>query len=181
VLREFLTGACTNAEMRGLAEFTLIAGAGACLPDERVPSQEYAAALCTLIQRHSGFPTPEFWHQLATERPRRGLEVAKLKAAFAALAREAAARPTPHGVEPERGWRLKGRSLAAATVLIVTVAIGTYCANAPSPTNGGVECRDGTVSRTCEKSRAGCCSHHGGVRDADDSRPAATDSKPASP
>lgn len=158
-LRDFLTKIYSNHEMRALVEITLGASASASLPDERIAPQEYAGTLCTLYQRHSGVPTPEFWARLLAERPIRKPEINKLKAAFAAMAHEAEL-PRTHAVASRS--RYKGPALVAtAAIAIVTVVTMVY----PQPTvSQNIECNDGTISPTCEVSGPGCCSGHKGVR-----------------
>ena len=54
------------------------------------------------------------------------------------------------------------RHLAIVAVIVATLAVGRARA-----TGDAVQCQDGTDSKSCttdQKSLAGCCSGHGGVR-----------------
>ena len=150
--------------MRTLAERSLLAEGGTLLPDERVSPQEYATTLCGLIQRRSGVPRPDFWRQLAHDRPLRQREICRLQGLFCGGLREELG-GRPRYIDPERGegWRPRPRLLAA---VLVSLAVGaaTYCASAPdSPRPTKIVCKDGTQSPTCDRVRPGCCSGHGGV------------------
>jgi hypothetical protein len=160
-LREYLVDAYSNSEMRQLIELTIVAEAGTQLPDERVSSQEYAATLCGLIQRHSRVPGPEFWQQLVADRPRRQQEIAKLRAFFHGLADEPrlpAAPPLAPRAAPWRHHALR----AVVACLLSALGATAYC-TVTSPPKTKVICRDGTQSPTCDEPRAGCCSGHGGL------------------
>lgn len=157
-LREYLVDAYSNQEMRILLELTLLGTARNMLPDERVSTQEYAATLCALMQRHSGGPVQEFWSQLVTDRPLRTPEIDKLRSIFKA-AMIATGRTLPTSPRQHRSRRPQIVGAAFVTVLGACTA---YCAAVrPRPK---IECRDGTISPTCEEPAAGCCSHHGGPR-----------------
>lgn len=165
-LHEYLVVAYSNPEMRRLVEISLLPEAGHRLPDERVPAQEYASALCTLIQRHSSVPSPEFWRRLLDDRPMRRSQIVKLRSAFST---HACARAPVHSDDRGGWWRKTAQALAIASI----VGLGStavYCANAPpsapapAPAKQKVECNDGTFSPTCDEPRPGCCSSHGGVR-----------------
>lgn len=161
-LREFLVDAYSNQEMRLLLEFTLLAEAGSRLPDERVSPQEFAANLCALIQRHSGHPVPEFWRQLAADRPLRAAEIAKLKQFFTGVLEPP--RPTPAAALPRTAaQRLTAPRLVTAALIVSLGSATTYCALAGQKPRANVVCRDGTPSPTCDERRPGCCSNHGGV------------------
>ncbi|MEZ4450512.1 MAG: hypothetical protein R3B09_13615 [Nannocystaceae bacterium] len=156
-LRDYLVDAYSNQEMRVLLELTLLAEAGTRLPDERVSGQEYAATLCSLIQRHARVPGPQFWERLADDRPRRQPEIDKLKTFFPRGSDD----PAPP-VAPVAVWRRLVSPMALTAVLVSALAIvATYCAVAAPRIK--VLCRDGTRSPTCEKPSPGCCSSHGGV------------------
>lgn len=163
-LREFLTDAYSNAEMRTLAERTLLAQGGALLPDERVSPQEYATTLCGLIQRHSGSPRPDFWRQLAEDRPFRRREIGRLQGFFIG---EPGGEVGARSGYIDRGGREGGRPwprYLAAVVVSLTVGAATYCASAPdSQRSTKIMCNDGTRSPNCDRVRSGCCSGHGGV------------------
>jgi len=160
-LREYLVDAYSNHEMRVLIELTLLGTARNLLPDERVSAQEYAATLCALIQRHSGGPVQEFWAQLVNDRPLRAPEIDKLRSIFkAAMIATGRALPTSRlGPQP----RLRRPQLLGAALFTVLGGFTAYCAAVrPRPK---IECRDGTISPTCEEPAPGCCSHHGGPRE----------------
>lgn len=163
-LREYLIEAYSNAEMRVLVEVSLLAEAGSRLPDERVSPQEYAHTLCTLIQRHSGVPTPEFWRQLVNDRPQRQRRIAAIKAAFAGAASDAAVSAARDLRHDAAWWRFAPPRLVAA-LLLLTAVVSAYCVSVPKPSRSTIQCRDGTYSATCTESRPGCCSHHGGPRE----------------
>lgn len=168
-LRDYLAEAYSNQDMRLLLELTLLAEAGSKLPDERVSPQEYANTLCGLIQRHSGYPLPEFWKQLADDRPLRAPEIYKLRAIFeAAIA--ASGRPPPSPPKPAQRRQFTAPPLLTAA-LITAIGAGTaYCALArtdnPDLGKPGIECNDGWRSG-CTESRSGCCSTHGGIKRVD--------------
>lgn len=169
-LRDYLVDAYNNQEMRTLVELTLLAEAGTKLPDERVSAQEYAANLCTLIQRHSGCPVPEFWEQLTNDRPWRQPEIDKLQSIFDA-AMAASGRPPPAPPKPVRRWQLTAPPLLTAALITAIGVAGTYCALArtddPDLGKPKIECNDGTLSPSCTESRSGCCSTHGGIKRVD--------------
>ncbi len=165
-LREYLVQAYANSEMRALAERSLLAEAGARLPDERVPAEEYAATLCGLIQRHWGVPSPDFWRRLADDRPSRQREIAGLRQVFLELERNRSAAASRRA-SAELGARPRwspARFIAAAVVSL-GVVLASYCASAPgsSRSRDTIQCKDGTRSPTCYEVREGCCSNHGGV------------------
>ncbi|MFZ6180265.1 hypothetical protein [Nannocystis pusilla] len=166
-LRDYLAEAYSNQDMRLLLELTLLAEAGSRLPDERVSPQEYANTLCGLIQRHSGYPLPEFWKQLADDRPLRAPEIYKLRAIFEA-AMAASGRPPPPPPKPARRGQFTVPPLLTAALITAIGVAGTYCALArtanPDLGKPGIECNDGTPSPTCTEPRGGCCSRHGGIK-----------------
>lgn len=166
-LRDYLADAYNNQDMRLLLELTLLAEAGSRLPDERVSPHEFAHNLCSLIQRHSGYPVPEFWKQLADDRPLRAPEVYKLRTIFEA-AMAASGRPPPPPPKPPRRRPFTAPPLLTAA-LITAIGAGTaYCA---ATRNGDslipkstILCNDGTPSPTCTEPDSGCCAHHGGIK-----------------
>ncbi|MCY0988721.1 hypothetical protein OV203_16420 [Nannocystis sp. ILAH1] len=160
-LRDYLIDAYNNQEMRTLVELTLLAEAGTKLPDERVPAQEYAANLCTLIQRHSGCPVPEFWKQLTNDRPWRQPEIDKLQSIFDA-AMAASGRPPPAPPRPVRRGHFTVPPLLTAALITAIGVAGSYCAL--TGIKPKIECNDGTLSPTCTESGSGCCSRHGGIK-----------------
>ncbi len=175
-LREYLVEAYSNPEMRALVELSLIAEAASRLPDERVPAHEYAAMLCTLIQRHSGVPSAEFWRQLATDRPLRQREIGRIRSAFSGSIREAAELQYTQRPAAGRRWGavmqpILGIGGAFASVMVVSMVCTAQTPKSTTDTTPPVleksehriMCVDGTRSKNCSKVGPGCCSGHEGV------------------
>lgn len=160
-LREYLVDAYSNQEMRLLLELTLLAEAGSRLPDERVSSQEYAVTLCALIQRHSRIPGPDFWRRLASDRPLRQQEIAKLRTFFYGVASDPGQPLAPLVAMGRAGRRFTAAWILSACVITFIGLVASYCAVTRMPKR--VMCSDGTSSPTCFERGPGCCSNHGGL------------------